>query len=288
MYPIIPVPELPLLQEQLGTKFKFWFLDENGENVLFKQGRPNTGENWAEKVSCEIAELLGLPHAKYELAKWRDFHGVITPSFVKPDSHLVHGNEILRPGQTNRYGTKHHLVRIVMTIIRSAPIQPINISGELLTANEVFLGYLMLDALIGNSDRHDENWALIATPEGIKLAPTFDHASSLGRNESDEKRVERLETKDKGNDIEAYASRTRSALYNTPNDSKTLSPLEAFQEASKYTKTKGIYWLNKLKELKDDDINEILSKIPEEVMSLPAKQFAYKIICINKTKLLKL
>ncbi|MFV2058894.1 MAG: phosphatidylinositol kinase, partial [Thiohalomonadales bacterium] len=54
--------------EQLGTKSKFWYRNDYG-SMLFKQGRPNTGENWAEKVCCEMCKLLKLPHAHYEFAE---------------------------------------------------------------------------------------------------------------------------------------------------------------------------------------------------------------------------
>lgn len=61
-YPVEEVPSGVLAQlEQLGTKGKFWYRDSSGKRVLFKEGRPGTGENWAEKIACEIAELLGLP-----------------------------------------------------------------------------------------------------------------------------------------------------------------------------------------------------------------------------------
>ncbi len=62
--------------EQLGSKYKFWYRS-GGRRTLFKEGRPNTGENWAEKASCEIARILGLPHADYEPARCGDRHGVI-------------------------------------------------------------------------------------------------------------------------------------------------------------------------------------------------------------------
>jgi hypothetical protein len=85
MYQTVQVPhdafELP---EQVGTKFKFWFRDEHQRLKLYKEGRAGTGENWAEKVCAEICNLLGLPHAQYELAEWRGRRGVVTPSFV-PD-----------------------------------------------------------------------------------------------------------------------------------------------------------------------------------------------------------
>lgn len=52
-------------------------------------------------------------------------------------------------------------------------------------------GYLVLDALVGNTDRHHQNWGVVVQGKrgadqvllvhSIQLAPTFDHASSLGR-----------------------------------------------------------------------------------------------------------
>jgi len=45
--------------EPLGTKEKYW-LPIGDELRLFKVGRPGTGENWAEKIAAELAELLGL------------------------------------------------------------------------------------------------------------------------------------------------------------------------------------------------------------------------------------
>lgn len=54
--------------ETLGSKYKFWFDHEELGRCLYKQSRENLGEDWAEKVASELCELLGLPHAVYELA----------------------------------------------------------------------------------------------------------------------------------------------------------------------------------------------------------------------------
>ena len=45
--------------ETLGTKEKFWLVPSAAVGLdltsyLFKIGRPHTGENWSEKVCCEI------------------------------------------------------------------------------------------------------------------------------------------------------------------------------------------------------------------------------------------
>jgi hypothetical protein len=56
---------------------------------------------------------------------------------------------------------------------------------------DVFAGYMILDALIANRDRHEQNWAvltpgLVSSPP--RISPSYDHASSLGYNEVDKRR----------------------------------------------------------------------------------------------------
>jgi len=59
-YPIIEVPEGASSQlEQLGTKSKFWYRDQDNKRILFKRGRPGTGENWAEKCVVRFAIYWG-------------------------------------------------------------------------------------------------------------------------------------------------------------------------------------------------------------------------------------
>ena len=56
--------------------------------------------------------------------------------------------------------------------------------------------YMVLDALIGNTDRHHENWGILRTRvDGQwedKVAPSFDHASLLGRELQDVRREKLL------------------------------------------------------------------------------------------------
>jgi serine/threonine protein kinase HipA of HipAB toxin-antitoxin module len=104
----------------------------------------------------------------------------------------------------------------------------------------VFVGYLLLDALIGNQDRHHENWGLIKAPgAGLSLSPTFDHASSLGRNELDAERIERLTTKDSGRGVAHYVRRARSGLYRTQSSRAPLTTLDAFLESQPIDESGG-------------------------------------------------
>jgi hypothetical protein len=77
---IIEIPENANQEpEQLGTKYKFWFEHHELGNCLYKKARPDTGEDWSEKIASELCKLLGLPHAQIELASWKGSRGKVSP-----------------------------------------------------------------------------------------------------------------------------------------------------------------------------------------------------------------
>lgn len=96
-------------EEQLGTKPKRWLQDPDTEQLwLMKEATFNhradgrtyaKGDDWAERVACDVAKLLELPAATVELAHgWpgpRTEIGVISRSIVDDDESLIHGNELL-------------------------------------------------------------------------------------------------------------------------------------------------------------------------------------------------
>ncbi len=138
----------------------------------------------------------------------------------------------------------------------------------------------MLDALISNQDRHHENWAILLNLETKEqfLCPSYDHASSLGCTERDEKRKARLTTKDKGYTVEAFVSKASCALYKSKTDKKPLKTMDAFKLASRQRMEAAKYWLGQLELLSDAAIANILKRVPEEVTTPAAMQFAEKMM----------
>lgn len=173
-------------------------------------------------LSAELAEAVGLPHADYQLAIWGGERGVVTPTFQPDGFDLVHGNELLQrldptyPQEGMRYiRTPKHTLRAVSGALESTqaglPTGWTRPRG-IVRAAEVFAGYLLLDTWIGNTDRHHENWAVLLNrfDAAVHLAPTFDHAASLGSHETDEARDRRLTTRDKVSSVEAYVRRPKA------------------------------------------------------------------------------
>ena len=200
--------------ESLGSKEKFWVIPDPALGLaakphLFKIGRAGTGENWSEKASFEIANLLGTPCAQYHLATCQGVQGTISERMFPSEGGLVLANLILSrldPGydDTLRFKQARHKLSVALNFVGSSVLKPPLGSEQRfpdLSARDHFIGYLVLDALIGNTDRHHENWGIVVVPHGddnaYHLAATFDHASSLGRELTDAGRNERLTTNDK-------------------------------------------------------------------------------------------
>jgi hypothetical protein len=306
MYEIFFVPaDAAEAPEQMGTKRKFWFRQPDLGMCLFKLARPDTGEDWSEKVACEVAGLLGLPHARYEMAEWNGGPGSLSVSMLAEGEALIHGNELIAE-LTNAYpdaeaapsyhNSGHTLSLVLQTLTESGAGPPTgaDLPAGVSTAVDVFAGYLLLDALIGNTDRHHENWAVIQKygfeplEPGLypRLAPTYDHASCLGRNELDAKREERLRTRDKGNSVEAYADRCFSALYLDAADRKPLRTIDAFRHVKELRPEAAEAWLARLREAGEAQLMDLLARVPPQRCSAVAKEFATRIVLRNRARLL--
>ena len=219
-FPILEVvPAMRGDVEQLGSKPKFWFKYQ-GENWLFKEARANTGEDWSEKIASEVASLLGLPTHHAELAVWQGRRGCAVKSFIgSKQSVLFHGNELLA-GWITGYdkekarGQADHTFDNIVAVLEKL----FDSEKTRRAAASRMAGYVALDALVGNTDRHHQNWGVLLERRAhagqqatfsMQVAPTFDHASSLGRELSDEVRERLLREKT----MERYILKGRGGIF---------------------------------------------------------------------------
>lgn len=286
--------------EQVGTKEKYWF-QYDGKKWLLKKSRSGSGEHWAEKVAEQICIRLNIPHARYELAKWRGEYSIISESMITDSNYrLVLGNEVLLSkdksypaldGKSKYVKRREHTVYRVAGVLGGMNLNPPpGFVAELdMSAVGVFVGYLMLDALIGNQDRHDENWAVFQSlsPDVVDcLAPTFDHASGFACTERDETRLKRLQTKDKNYTVEAFSKKAKSGLYRNENDASTMLAIDVFKVMASQQKDAASYWLSKLEHFTDDFIDEVLGNVPNDIMSDITREFTRRMLIANREALL--
>ena len=291
-YPVVAVgPEWVLEPEDMGTKEKFWCRKPGDQEAewLFKYPQLNTGQHWAEKIAAEVASVLGVRHAKVELAEFEERRGSVSESFAPDEKELVHGNQILEwtvagYDPTARFGQSDHsfanIRRCFERVFRDQEAAEKN--------TRLFAGYLVLDAVIGNTDRHHENWGLLRRRVGDGweggLAPSFDHASSLGRELLDTRRSLLLEE----DRIGWYSEKGRGGIHWSQDARYGPSPLELVRRAVERHPSYFDGALRGVAELRDAVVTGIVNCVPDGWMSPVARTFAIDLICYNRNQLQEL
>ena len=272
----------PEVIEQLGSKPKFWFrmLDDE-QPWLFKFTRENTGEDWSEKIASELARLLEIPAAQVELATFMDKRGSASRSFVEKEKgfDLIHGSEVLAGRvlgyeKSKQRGQSDHCVKNIITAVEKTftprrRIQPLR----------TLAGFIILDAPICNTDRHHDNWGLLrglsARGKTIhRIAPSFDHASSLGRELNHDRRMTILDN----NSINKYILRGRGGIYWEAGDTRAENPLLLAIKTAETYPTYFHPWIHKLKELDFKEIAGIVARIPVKLINKEAREFCLQLM----------
>lgn len=287
-YPIREVcPKGVLEPEEMGSKTKFWYSSQEDQEAhwLFKFPREGTGEHWAEKIAAKVASILGIAHAKVELARFLGNRGSATESFVRPGEMLDHGNQVLERvvrdyDPEKKFHQSSHTLENIWRAIDDVFVEP----AARESARFRFAEYLVLDALIGNTDRHHENWGILrghADDRESLMAPLFDHASSLGRELLDARR-DRLLAESRVGD---YAERGRGAIYWSADEPHGPSPLELARRASRRYPELFRPALTKLERLDEDAMNGLVDRVPACWTTPSSREFAVALMRYNLERL---
>ena len=281
-YPVVDVlPEWAPETEGMGSKPKFWYLPPGDAESywLFKYPRAGRGEHWAEKIAAEVAGLLEVDCARVELATFQDERGSATES-ITGGKELLHGNQVLNStfAADDLREWNFHLADHTLTNIWLALDGIFDTSGNANEAKLRLAGYLVLDAVVGNTDRHSENWGILQSQDehrGVeRLAPSYDHGSSLGRELMDERRQRYLTD----NRIGDYVERGRGQIYWQNVGRRGPSPLELIRLAAPEYPDLFSPALARLDNLDEPSLRQIVDSIPEDWMTPTARAFAFELM----------
>jgi hypothetical protein len=284
--------------EQMGSKDKFWVqLPSDSNPWLFKYSRLSagnvTGEHWAEKIAAEVAALMGVPHARVELAVLDGHPGSLSQRFTQLSRagvsvELEHGNALLTGYVTGYDRTKKnkqsdHTLRNIIKVVGSLFPEEEARSAAL----RQLAGYLVLDALILNTDRHHENWGVLRTvnpDRGVvyEIAPSFDHASSLARNEPPGKLGRWLKEKDR---VEQYMHGAHGGIYLEGNSARGENPYTIAEKAMLEWPEYFACWQDVLDRIDQQELERIVDRAPDSMMAKESKLFVKALLALTLTKL---
>lgn len=144
-----------------------------------------------------------------------------------------------------------------------------------MTAREVFVGYLLFDALIANVDRHDRNWAIVRTESGREcLSATYDHGSALGSGLDEERRRAWVL------DVPRWCRRGFAQRFE---GGRETTLLDLAKEFATELPDAYAYWRQKIVQIDLAEVAEMLKRIP--VMSELERTFAYEVVSENQRRI---
>ena len=228
----------------------------------------------SEYISCQIIKTLGLNVQETILGTFKDKIGVACKDFTG-NGYVLKQFAELKNSQIetseNGYGTE------INEVIETIDNQTVFDQKEL---KNFFWDMFIVDALLGNFDRHNGNWGFLVNAElkDIKIAPIFDCGSCLYPQPNDE------------------------MLKSILNDEKEMnSRVFVFPTSALKENNKKINYFDYISSLQNEDCNQALKRIFPRIdlkkintiitetpfISDIRKQFYQEIIKLRYEKILK-
>ncbi|WP_461169777.1 HipA domain-containing protein [Arthrobacter sp. Z1-15] len=275
-------------EEPSGETDKQWLREPaSGSRWLFKPNKPDRSQDEAssEYAAGQIARLFNVPAATVSLGLRNGILGCISLNVVSAETHgLVDAATFLSAMEEDfdprdRQSRGHNQENIVRLL---RELDPPAASFPGVTATEIFADYLLFDAFIGNTDRHSKNWAIETRLDGPELlAPTFDHATSLGitsRGRARERLLGNLTAKT----VEAFAERAHAGRFEDGRDQSLVTYAMLFLR--RYAPDRASLWQQRLETL---DMCEVHDAIRSSAMSPPGVTLALAVTTTNRERMLR-
>lgn len=263
--------------EGSGRSEKIWLESANGEIGLFKYpktdaaGHISSTEHVSEHLAHQLGKVLGVETAKVDLGQRDGRIGCMSYLVNAENEQLLEGVQFI---------SKRHPKFDVETLYDAEDEQYYSIShilevGAILPLR-VWIEMMLFDFVIGNTDRHQSNWAIIAHLDRdqengqrklrIRRSPLYDNGSSLCAYESEEK-IDRFFSADKRPFDSLVGTKSLSIIRidgkirkKPTHEAVVRYLIERFPEAVKVSKL----FLSRLDE---NIIDSIMDKYPEDVLS---------------------
>lgn len=271
-----------------------WLREPDAEELwLFKPVTTHDGqlrgEDWAEKIASEVGVRLTVPCATVELAKREGRIGCVSRSVCPRGWELQPGSLLIadsipdyEPGRKDAAGHSLNNIQACLTGLAAPPGSQV---PDHFGTFDVFAGFLVLDALIANRDRHERNWAVLRPPPGNAaqdaLCAAYDHASGLGFNLTDKQRRQRLDA----HSVESWARRGDAYRFESPGRGRAPSLVDHARHAlSLCTPNVSDYWLTMVHALDPQDLGDVVHAVPH--LSAVTATFVTEVLTINRRRLL--
>lgn len=276
-YPIIDVSswEEDIYEYGHGEREKKWLIDPTTKKLaMLKFPREGRGEHWAEKLCSEFAKILEFPCADVELAILNGRFACLSYFFVNKNEGYSHydGGKYFPPDYDadRNLGYNFQLIESIL--------QEFNLVKE-------FLYIVVFDALVGNGDRHQDNWGITRHEKrnDMTISPLYDNSASLCREKGASDAATLIESKE---ELLRFIYRSKSKI----------GWLQTRQEKH-FVLIRKLYRLfpiemnaliNKVRKLSSEIIRHTVERLPEQVITNIQKELVIQYVSCRRDILLKI
>lgn len=245
-----------------GSRKKMLAIDNKKEIAMFKYEREDydCSEACSEKLAYEIAKVLEYNCAKIELAVDNDNKIGVLNYYFSDRFNAPHTDIVAYLNKDTKERKNYYTISNIKSVLD-------NIDTDLF---KDFIKIMIFDALIGEQDRHEENWGITEKQGKNFISPLYDNGDSLLREFRNTANARKYY--DGIKDFNVYINRSHTIIYKEDNKNqyKHFELIEyLYDNYPQYV----IPEIDNLKKLNDEIIKELVNKIPNELLTNEHKEY---------------
>lgn len=251
--------EEPLVR---GSRKKMLVVTDERKIAMFKYEREDyeCSEACSEKMAYEIAKVLDYECARIEIAyDHNDKIGVLNYYFTDRRS-VSHTDIVAYLNKDIKERNMYYTISNIKSVLD-------DIDEELF---KQFIKIMIFDALIGEQDRHEENWGITDKDGKNIISPLYDNGDSLLREFRNIENAQKYY--DGTKDFDKYIERSKTIIYKEDHKTKYKHfelVRELYKKYPQYVEPE----IENLKKLTDKKIEKIVNSIPDELLTNEHKKY---------------